>query len=100
MKEVGFHPEALAELRAAVELYESERRGLGKELTLEVRAVIDRLVEWPRSGVSEEGELRRTQLARFPFTIVYSVSPDRIDILAVMHQRQRPGYWRTRADSG
>ncbi len=96
MKPVGFHPEALAELRAAVEFYEGEQRGLGRELALEVRAVLDRLVEWPQSGALEKAEVRRALLARFPFTIVYRVEDDRIDVVAVMHQRQRPGYWRGR----
>lgn len=96
MRQVGFHPEALAELRAAVEFYEGERRGLGRELALEVRAVLDRLAEWPGSGVTEDPEVRRALLARFPFTIVYRLVGDAIEVVAVMHQRQRPGYWRRR----
>jgi hypothetical protein len=39
---IGFHPEAFEELRAAVRFYEEQRRGLGRELTLEVQAVVDR----------------------------------------------------------
>ena len=45
MRRVGFHPEARAELRAATQFYERERRGLGREFAREVHAVLERLPE-------------------------------------------------------
>jgi toxin ParE1/3/4 len=96
-RNIRFHPEARAELRAAVEFYEQQASGLGRDLVGEVRVVLERLGEWPQSGAPEEDEVRRAILARFPFTVVYTVGTDSIDIIAVMHQRQRPGYWRGRA---
>ena len=96
-RNIRFHPEARAELRAAVEFYEQQAPGLGRDRVGEVRVVLERLGEWPQSGAPEEDEVRRAILARFPFTVVYTVGTDSIDIIAVMHQRQRPGYWRGRA---
>ncbi|HQX51398.1 MAG TPA: hypothetical protein PLR25_15895 [Planctomycetaceae bacterium] len=32
-------------------------------------------------------------MKRFPFFIVYRVTDVRIEIIAVAHERQRPGYW-------
>lgn len=63
---MGFHPEALEELAAAVEFYESERVGLGRELILEVRAVLERLSDWPLSGSRETTEVRRHFSRAFP----------------------------------
>jgi hypothetical protein len=40
--------------------------------------------------------VRKRSLKRFPFTIVYEVTQTRIAVIAVAHQRQRPGYWRAR----
>lgn len=37
---------------------------------------------------------RRFLLRRFPYAIVYDVEP--IVVLAVAHQRARPGYWQVR----
>ena len=71
-------------------------RDLGREFVQEVRVVLTRIAEWPASGSPHEDDVRRVVLARFPFTVVYQILPDRIEVIAVMHQRQLPGYWRGR----
>ena len=96
LKAIRFHPEARQELRAAVLFYEGEARGLGRDLLQEVWAVLGRLAEWPASGTPNGSDIRRVVLARFPFTVVYQVQGDELEIVAVMHQRQRPGYWKDR----
>ncbi len=93
---VRLHPEARHELRAAVLFYEGEARGLGRDLLQEVRAALSRLAEWPASGTPDGSDIRRVVLARFPFTVVYHVQGDALEVVAVMHQRQRPGYWKHR----
>jgi hypothetical protein len=35
-------------------------------------------------------------VARFPYSIVYKQDPDKIVIVAIAHQRRRPGYWQRR----
>jgi hypothetical protein len=30
---------------------------------------------------------------RFPYAVVYDVLPDAVIIIAVAHQRRKPGYW-------
>jgi hypothetical protein len=30
---------------------------------------------------------------RFPYAVLYRPDPDEIVVVAVMHQRRRPGYW-------
>jgi plasmid stabilization system protein ParE len=65
-------------------------------LASEVRSALERISEFPESGSPEGEDLRKVFLDRFPFTLVYRVRGDEIEVLAVMHQRRRPGYWRTR----
>jgi hypothetical protein len=38
----------------------------------------------------------RLHLRRFPYSVVYRIDKDRILIVAFPHDRQRPGYWRSR----
>ena len=42
---------------------------------------------------------RRIVLDRFPFNLFYRVTGDEVVVVAVAHQKRRPGYWasRTRA---
>ncbi len=97
MKPLRFHPAARQELRAAAVFYRDESPGLGREFVRQVRIVLERIGEWPESGSPEgEKEIRRASLRRFPITIVYRPGSEAIEIVAVMHQRQRPGYWRDR----
>jgi hypothetical protein len=40
-----------------------------------------------------EPEIRRVSLRRFPYGVLFTVTPESIEIIAVMHHRRRPGYW-------
>lgn len=95
-REVGFHPEALAELGEAVDFYETEAAGLGTDLLSEVETAVESVAAMPEAAARELVGVRRKVLRRFPFTIVYQVQPQQLEVLAVMHQRRKPGYWKAR----
>jgi plasmid stabilization system protein ParE len=92
-----FHPAAEAELFAAAAFYAERALGLGEEFLGEVERVVRRAAEAPAEGAPYGRGIRRMLLRRFPFGVVYRERPDRpLEILAVMHLRRRPGYWRHR----
>ncbi|MBM3267663.1 MAG: type II toxin-antitoxin system RelE/ParE family toxin [Candidatus Sericytochromatia bacterium] len=41
------------------------------------------------------GVRRRLVLHRFPFAVIYRIQADEVQVIAVMHLRRRPGYWRS-----
>jgi len=43
-----------------------------------------------------EHDVRRCLVNRFPFGVLYSVEPTSIFVIAVMHHRRRPDYWKNR----
>jgi len=47
----------------------------------------------PKVGAIFRGTRRRYLLRRFPYSIIYQVSTDELRVIAVAHQRRRPGYW-------
>ena len=47
---------------------------------------------WPEF----ESGARRYVLRRYPFSIVYRVAGELIEVIAVAHQRRKPYYWRDR----
>ena len=91
-----FHPDADAELEGAALFYESRLSGLGKTCAAEVEQKISRVREFPESGTTVGSRRSRVLIARFPYSIVYRQDPDAIVIVAIAHQRRRPGYWRRR----
>ena len=98
MKPVDFHPAAKAELDAAVAYYEGRRPGLGLDLRDEVAAAIGRVQANPHLfPAAAAGKARECPVRRFPYSIFYHESADRIWIAAVAHQKRKPGYWVRRA---
>ena len=91
-----FHPEAELELTEAALYYELEVPGLGERLGAEVWRATDLLLEQPELGHRIDPDLRQLVLRRFPFTLIYSASPEVLYVVAVAHDKRRPGYWRTR----
>jgi plasmid stabilization system protein ParE len=92
----SFHPEAEAELEDASLFYESRMPGLGRFFAAEVERTIALIREFPDAGSPAVLPRRRVNVTRFPYSVVYRHDPDFVVILAVAHQRRRPGYWKRR----
>ncbi|HET6496792.1 MAG TPA: type II toxin-antitoxin system RelE/ParE family toxin [Thermoleophilia bacterium] len=97
---VRISEEADAEMAEAARWYETHRAGLGSEFLDAVDATVVRIGETPRVGslvprVSDE-TIRRRPVRRFPYHVVYMELSDRLQILAIAHDRRRPGYWEGR----
>ena len=93
---LSFHPEAEDEFFRAVEYYEACEPGLGQAFSAEVTSGILRIHDYPSAWPLVDDEVRRCLVHRFPFAILYIVERDNIFILAVMHVRREPGYWKSR----
>lgn len=91
-----FHPAARRELAAAMTVGEERAPGLGRELLIEVRRVLELLSNTPLIGQPLDEHRRRFPLTKFPFAIIYRVKGDTLRVLSIAHRRQRPGFWRGR----
>jgi toxin ParE1/3/4 len=96
-----FHPEAEAEFLASVEWYAARDPDVGDEFNdlveAEVRSIAARPAVWPLW--TESSELRVRVLDRFPYSIVYALEREGVVVIAVAHQKRRPGYWSARVSS-
>ncbi len=92
-----FHPEAETEFNLGIDWYETRSPGMGLRFADEVQASIQRALAFPLAWQVLEGNIRRTLVNRYPYGVLYAPEPDRLFIVAVMHLRQRPGYWHNRA---
>lgn len=95
---VSFAPDARSELEDAVEWYERREVGLGLEFLEAVTELAHRIARWPQTGaivpyVRRRQTARRFPVRRFPYYLVWIVAGDDILIVAVAHNRRRPGYW-------
>ena len=90
---VRFVRAAESELYGSADRYNEERAGRGDDFLRVIRAAIEEISEaperWPRGP-----HAHKRVLGRFPFPIHYRF--DEIVIMAVAHQKRRPGYWSRR----
>ena len=91
-----FHPEAEAEFLHAIDLYENCAPGLGEDFALEVQDAVQSALSFPQAWPVLDDGARRRLVHRFPCGVLYSVEPDRIYILAVMHLHRDPECWKRR----
>ena len=92
----SFHPEADEEFTEAVAYYERCEPGLGLDFTREIHTAIRNAVEYPTLWPEIEDEVRRCLVHRFPYGVLYSIEPDGLFILAIMHLHREPAYWKHR----
>jgi hypothetical protein len=92
----SFHPEADTEFREAVEYYEACEAGLGYDFSFEVFSTVQNIANSPAAWPVMEDEVRRCLVNRFPYGVLYSIESTEIFILAVMHLRRVPDYWKKR----
>ena len=85
------HPEAQAEMAAAAVRYEREWPGLGNDFLDKVESALRRLAADPQRCRLVDERNRKINLQRFPYALVYEVTPDSIHVKAVMHLHRRPG---------
>ena len=97
MKQVFFHPEASAEIRATVEFYESRLGGLGLKFLSALEGGSERISAFLESGSPLNEGLRKLIVIGFPYSIIYREMEDHILLLAVAHHHRRPGYWERRS---
>lgn len=95
---VSLTPDAEYELIEGALYYARQANAeLGQAFISEFERSAELLVEHPKFGAVWRGTVRRLPLRRFPYSIVYELRADEVRVLAVAHQRRRPGFWKGRA---
>ena len=57
---------------------------------------LHRIQRHPLAYRQVEGDIRKCRVTHFPYGVIYRVRSDLIEIIAVMHLRRSPGYWKQR----
>ncbi len=96
MKPVLFHPEARLELTEAAHYYAGKSPALAKRFYAEMDSVIAEACARPAMRRMFDPPARRHSGPVFPYAAIYLDQPGEVWIVAVMHFKQRPGYWRER----
>ena len=93
---IRFHPEAQREYEDAVSYYEERQGGLGRRFIFAVEHAFSSIRASPGRWPIMEEDIRRRLTPVFPYAVLYTVEEDHVLVLAIMHCRRKPGYWRRR----
>ena len=92
----AFHPDAENEFTNSINYYEDIEKGLGLDFAIEVHSAIKRIAAFPKAWPTIEEDIRQTLVNRFPYSVLYTFEKGTIFILAVMHFKRKPKYWKHR----
>jgi toxin ParE1/3/4 len=93
---VDVHPEAVAEARAATQWYRERSPSAANAFLAEMDRAIEKIAENPETWPRYVGGTQRFLMRRFPFSVVFRLTSNRIEVVAIAHGRRRPGYWKGR----
>jgi plasmid stabilization system protein ParE len=92
--------EAEAELLAEYDWYlEHAGQTVADRFRTLVLTKIDRVGMSPEAYPVFDEPVRRCLLGRFPHGVLYVLLQDEVVILALMHLKRKPGYWKQRLNS-
>lgn len=93
-----FHPEALSEFRDAVRYLKVRSYNVAVRFDSQIRTTIQGIVKTPERWRELETGIRRCLVDVFPYSIIYSIEPKFVLIIAVAHAKRAPGYWKHRVE--
>lgn len=96
MRPIRLRPAAVAELTEAWTWYEEKRPGLGEEFMACLDAAFAEVSRAPETWPRVYGEVRRHIVRRFPYSVLYLVEPEHVEVLAVFHFSRDPRKWQER----
>lgn len=94
---VRWHPEARAEADAAAAFYHERQSSLAQRFVDSLEEALHRIYRQPLAYRQVDGDIRKCRVDHFPYGVIYRLKPDLIEIVAVMHLRRLPGYWKGRS---
>ena len=96
MRRVLFNQVARDELLDAIDWYDSRRFGLGAVLADDLNGLLGRIAADPLQFPLVLTDLRRALLRRFPYSVIFRITSEKIQVVAFFHARRSPRQWRGR----
>jgi len=95
MKNKAFrvHPDAADEAKHAALWYRQRSPITAKRFVVEINRAFDKILEAPARWRIGFAGTRNLKVLCFPFHVIYRESHGAVLVIAISHDRRRPGYW-------
>ena len=85
-----FHPQVATDISRIMDYYEGVTGPkLADDFCIELRSFFQKAAEAPEAYDIRERDLRRVNLEKFPYHILFRIVRDRVRVLVVRHHRRR-----------
>ena len=96
MRDLQQHPDVESEIEDYALYLASSSDRAPFAFVGEVRSAFRHLCEHPAIGHFVHRDFRRYNLRRFSHAVIYQENGDKIYVIAVMHEKRHPDYWKKR----
>jgi len=94
---IRFHPAARKEIQQAFDWYRQEASPLVATGFLDdFEQTLALLKRHPEIGETGNSQTRRLVFQRYPYTVVYRLAGETLEIVAIAHHSRKPEYWARR----
>ena len=97
MKLVRLRPSAKHDMREGVEWYRARDADFANRFLDEIYKILALLERFPNIGGPvygiDDANVRQLPVSNFPYQVVFRREEDRTMVVAIAHERKRPGYW-------
>jgi len=90
---VEFSEPAFIELDDAIEYYNIQSQGLGKVFFDEALTVIKLISQFPIALPAFSANTKKAILKKFPYSLIFVIHENKVNIIAVAHHHRSPEYW-------
>jgi plasmid stabilization system protein ParE len=87
---LSFHPAVQKDINSILRHYDSISSKLGDRFFAELMAALDSVLCNPQRGHLAEADVRRVNLASFPYHFLYRLLPGRVRVTIVKHNKRHP----------
>jgi plasmid stabilization system protein ParE len=95
--EIAIHPEAEAEYEVALGWYFDRSATAANRFETAVNEAIEAIQSHPNMFPLCDQTHRFVMLKRYPFSVIYRVKADSVEVIALAHSKRRLGYWSGRS---
>jgi len=96
MVKISFHPKATEELEASAAWYAERSPNAGRSFCVAIDHALEKIAADPERFVQVDSRHQSCSVINFPFQVVYRYQDERVNVIAIVHAKRRPNYWRAR----
>lgn len=93
---IKIHELAAKEFDEAIEWYETQQKGLGRNFKTVVTNQLKKIKQNPNWFLIEESNIYKAYIPKFPYKILFTEDNEVIIIWALVHLHRKPWYWQSR----